>query len=62
MRSASVGALVRARRVDAAHSWRGNSETSGEPGIRLCVGTTRTPRGRAGISLPTLLTTQVPAP
>ena len=27
---------------------RGNSATSGEPGIRLCVGTPRTPRGRAG--------------
>ena len=38
MRSASVGALVSARRVAAAHSLRGNSATSGLPGSRLWVG------------------------
>ena len=49
MRNASVGALVSARRVAATHSLRGNSATSGLPGNRLWVGTTRTPRGRRGI-------------
>ena len=57
-----MGALARARRVAATHTLRGNSDTSGEPGSRLCVGTTRTPRGLAGTPAPLALTTQVPAP
>ena len=49
IRNADVGASVSARRVDASHSLRGNDDTSGEPGIRLWVGTTAVPpRGRAG--------------
>ena len=49
MRSASVGASASARRVEASHALRGNSATSGEPGIRLCVGTTAHAAGAAGM-------------
>ncbi len=48
MRNASVGAVARARLVEASQAARGNCETSGEPGIRLCGGTPGLPRGRAG--------------
>ena len=62
MRSASVGAVESARRVEASHSVRGNSDTSGEPGIRLWTGAARTPRGRGCAWAPRELSTQVPAP
>ena len=62
IRRASVGAEDSALRVEAAHSVRGNSDTSGEPGIRLWTGAARTPRGRGGAWAPLVLSTQVPAP
>ena len=48
IRRASVGAAANARLVEADQASRGNAATSGDPGMKSCVGTPGVPLGLVG--------------